>query len=200
MSLYRRGSDGGGMDDHNRGQKRILATPAPRRSASTRAGSACSTAILACRSTMARRLWQRCRVPPSAMRQGPILSFAASVRTATFSDRSRTAPGPNGFGTVKVRNPRWMLCQDCYPGMVAAFAPLKEICPDRATSKLMELTARLGSMMPYRQAAKVLSEFLPIEPTEPHATVRKRTIKTGERLDCPASAAMSSSPRSVAAS
>ena len=44
------------------------------------------------------------------------------------------------FGTVEVRNPLWMLCQDCYPGMASAFAPLKEICPDRATSELMELT------------------------------------------------------------
>lgn len=87
------------------------------------------------------------------------------------------------FGTVKVRNPRWMLCRDCHPGMIGAFAPLTEICPDRATPELMELTARLGSMMPYRQAAKVLAEFLPIEPTETHATVRKRTIRIGERLD-----------------
>jgi hypothetical protein len=38
-------------------------------------------------------------------------------------------------------------------------------------------------MMPYRQAASVMAEFLPIEPTETHATVRKRTIRTGERLD-----------------
>lgn len=66
------------------------------------------------------------------------------------------------FGTVEVRNPRWMLYRDCYPGLDGALAPLKEICPDRATPKLMELTARLGSMMPYRQAAKVLAEFLPI--------------------------------------
>jgi hypothetical protein len=87
------------------------------------------------------------------------------------------------FGTVKVRNPRWMLCRDCYPGMDVAFAPLMAICPNRATPELMELTARLGSMMPYRQAAKVLAEFLPIEPTESYATVRKRTIKVGERLD-----------------
>lgn len=87
------------------------------------------------------------------------------------------------FGTVEVRNPRWMLCRDCYPGMVVAFAPLKEICPDRATPELMELTARLGSMMPYRQAANVLAEFLPVKPTETHATVRKRTIRVGERLD-----------------
>lgn len=76
-----------------------------------------------------------------------------------------------------------MLCRDCHPGMDGAFAPLKEICPDRATPELMELTARLGSMMPQRQAAKVLADFLPIEPTETHATVRKRTIRIGERLD-----------------
>lgn len=68
-----------------------------------------------------------------------------------------------------------MICRDCYPGMVVAFASLKEICPDRATSELMELTARLGSMMPYRQAASVLAESLPVEPTETHAI--------GERLD-----------------
>lgn len=46
--------------------------------------------------------------------------------------------------------------------------------------ELMELTARLGS---YRQAAKVLADFLPTEPTETHATVRKRTIRIGKRLD-----------------
>jgi hypothetical protein len=87
------------------------------------------------------------------------------------------------FGTVEVRNPRWMLCRNCHPGFALAFAPLHEICPDRATPELTELTARLGSMMPYRQAASVLAEFLPLEPTETHATVRKRTIRTGERLD-----------------
>src|SRR5271165_3255600 len=87
------------------------------------------------------------------------------------------------FGTVEVRNPRWMLCRDCHPGLAFAFAPLCEICPDRATPELLELTARLGSMMPYRQAASVMANFLPIEPTETHATVRKRTIRTGERLD-----------------
>jgi hypothetical protein len=87
------------------------------------------------------------------------------------------------FGTVEVKNPRWMLCQNCHPGMVAGFTVLKEICPDRATPELMELTARLGSILPYRQAASVLAEFLPIEPTETHATVRKRTIKIGGLLD-----------------
>lgn len=67
--------------------------------------------------------------------------------------------------------------------MVGAFAPLMEISPDRATPELMELTALLGSMMPYQHAASVLAEFLPVEPTESYATVRKRTIRISERLD-----------------
>jgi hypothetical protein len=87
------------------------------------------------------------------------------------------------FGTVEIRNPRWMLCRSCHPGLALAFAPLQEICPDRATPELIELAARLGSMMPYRQAATVMAEFLPVEATETHATVRKRTIRTGEKLD-----------------
>ena len=88
------------------------------------------------------------------------------------------------FGTVKVRNPRWMMCSDCL-GLVGAFAPLKEICPDRARPELMELTAQLASVISYRQAANVLAKFLPVEPTETHATVRKRTIRVGERIDDP---------------
>jgi hypothetical protein len=87
------------------------------------------------------------------------------------------------FGAVEVRNPRWTLCRSCHPGFALAFAPLHEICPDRATPELTELTARLGSMMPYRRAASVMAEFLPLEATETHATVRKRTIRTGARLD-----------------
>jgi hypothetical protein len=67
------------------------------------------------------------------------------------------------FGTVEVRNPRWVLCRDCHPGMSGAFAPLKDIWPDRATPELMELMAKLGSMMPYRQAAKVLGASAKLE-------------------------------------
>ncbi|NLS06964.1 hypothetical protein HGP14_27065 [Rhizobium sp. P32RR-XVIII] len=33
------------------------------------------------------------------------------------------------FGTVEVRNPRWMLCRDCYPGMIAAFPPISSKGP-----------------------------------------------------------------------
>ena len=38
-------------------------------------------------------------------------------------------------------------------------------------------------MMPYRKAAELLAEFLPIEPTEGHVTVRKRTLTVGARLE-----------------
>lgn len=64
-----------------------------------------------------------------------------------------------------------------------AFTVLGEICRDRATPELMELTARLGSMLPYRKAAELLAEFLPIELTEGHQTVRKRALTIGARLE-----------------
>ena len=47
----------------------------------------------------------------------------------------------------------------------------------------MELSARMGSLMPYRKAADVLAEFLPIPSTESFMTLRHRTMKLGERLD-----------------
>jgi len=47
----------------------------------------------------------------------------------------------------------------------------------------MELSARLGSLMPYRKAADVLAEFLPVKSTESFVTVRHRTLNLGKRLD-----------------
>ncbi|RVD07973.1 hypothetical protein EN749_34125, partial [Mesorhizobium sp. M7A.F.Ca.ET.027.02.1.1] len=48
-----------------------------------------------------------------------------------------------------------------------------EAATDQAMPELMELTARLGSMMPYRQAANVLAEFLPLN--RPRACDRAQT-------------------------
>ncbi|MER9275470.1 hypothetical protein [Mesorhizobium sp. M0643] len=47
----------------------------------------------------------------------------------------------------------------------------------------MELTARLGSMMPYRQAASVLANSCPSNRPRRMRPCEKRTIKVGERLD-----------------
>lgn len=55
------------------------------------------------------------------------------------------------IGCVEVRNPRILNCQRCF-----------------------ELSARLGS--PYRKAADVLAEFLPVKSTESFVTVRHRTL------------------------
>ena len=59
----------------------------------------------------------------------------------------------------------------------------RDICPDQATPELMELSARLGSLMPYRKAADVMAEFLPVPPTESFVAPRHRTLTLGRRLD-----------------
>jgi hypothetical protein len=76
-----------------------------------------------------------------------------------------------------------MNCQRCLPHFCDAWAVLRDICPDQATAELMERSARLGSLLPYRKAAEVMAEFLPIKPTESFVTLRHRTLKLGERLD-----------------
>jgi hypothetical protein len=87
------------------------------------------------------------------------------------------------FGRVEVRNPRIMNCQRCLPHFCDAWTVLRDICPDQATSELMERSARLGSLLPYRKAAEVMAEFLPIQSTESFVTLRHRTMKLGQRLD-----------------
>lgn len=47
----------------------------------------------------------------------------------------------------------------------------------------MELSARLGSLMPYRKAADVFAEFLPVKSTESFVRVRHRAFSLGKRLD-----------------
>jgi hypothetical protein len=69
------------------------------------------------------------------------------------------------------------------PAFCSASVVLREFCPDQATPELMELSARLGSLMPYRKAADVMAEFLPVSPTESFVTLRHRTLTLGKRLD-----------------
>jgi hypothetical protein len=73
------------------------------------------------------------------------------------------------FSCVEVRNPRILNCQRCVPYFRDASAVLRDFCPDQATPELMELSARLGSLMPYRKAADVIAEFLPVKSTESFA-------------------------------
>ena len=50
-----------------------------------------------------------------------------------------------------------MNCQPCLPHFCAAWTVLRDICPDQATPELMERSARLGSLLPYRKAAEVMA-------------------------------------------
>ena len=74
-------------------------------------------------------------------------------------------------------------CKAYVPHFCDAWTVLRDICPDQATPELMERSARLGSLLPYRKAAEVMAEFLPIKPTESFVTLRHRKLKLGERLD-----------------
>ena len=47
----------------------------------------------------------------------------------------------------------------------------------------MTLTAKLGALMPYRAAAKVLADFLPGQLPTRHTTLRHRTLAVGKRLE-----------------
>jgi hypothetical protein len=71
----------------------------------------------------------------------------------------------------------------CLPQVHDASAFLREIFPVRATPELMDLSAHLGSLKPYRRAADVLAKFLPVPNTESFMKLRHRTMKLGERLD-----------------
>lgn len=86
--------------------------------------------------------------------------FAGFARIAKRSDRSSTT---RHAGSEPSSAPlRFAIRDGCCAGMPSR--------GDRATPELMELPARLGSMLPYRQAPKVMPDFLPTEPTETHAT------------------------------
>ncbi|BDV37038.1 hypothetical protein DSM21852_02910 [Methylocystis bryophila] len=55
-----------------------------------------------------------------------------------------------------------------------------DIRPNQETPELMELSARMGSLMPYRKAADMLAEFLPIPSIDSFMTLRHREMKLGE--------------------
>lgn len=91
--------------------------------------------------------------------------FADFARTAIRSDRS---PTTRHAGSEPSAAPlRFAIPMDAVPGMPSR--------ADRATPELMELMARLGSMLPYRQAPKVLADSCPMN--------RPRRMRSCARYD-----------------
>ena len=87
------------------------------------------------------------------------------------------------FGTVPVTFPRLTICQSCNPWACFTFSPAADLCPDRATPELMELSAKLGARMSYREASDILSTFLPSHLSPKFTTLRHRTLSVGKRIE-----------------
>jgi hypothetical protein len=123
------------------------------------------------------------RCEPRGRRLHALSTDLSRLRRAPTGQGLHDSPHPDRLG----RRGRFAIPVGCCVGIAIRASPSPSRRCKRsartATPELTELTARLGSMMPYRQAASVMAEFLPLEATESHATVRKRTIRTGERLD-----------------
>lgn len=87
------------------------------------------------------------------------------------------------FGEIPVRFPRLMVCQKCHPACCFTFSPVGDICPDRATPELLELSAKLGAKFSYREAAEVLATFLPDQSAHRFTTLRNRALKIGKSIE-----------------
>ena len=87
------------------------------------------------------------------------------------------------FGSVPVTYPRLILCQKCNPWTSFTLSPAADLCPDRATPELMELSARLGARLPFREASDILATFLPCHLSRKFTTLRHRAIAIGKRIE-----------------
>jgi hypothetical protein len=86
------------------------------------------------------------------------------------------------FGMVAVRAPRFTPCR-CAVTCHRTLSPVAEIMPDRCTPEYEQVVAKMGSLLPYRRARTLLSEFLPLGKPQTVETTRQRTLRVGARLE-----------------
>jgi hypothetical protein len=87
------------------------------------------------------------------------------------------------FGIIGVRCHRYARCR-CGGGRPWALWPLGIIGLNRNTPELSFLLAKWGSRVPYRRAAELLGEFLPISDTRvSYTAVRRQALAVGAHLD-----------------
>ena len=101
------------------------------------------------------------------------------------------------FGTVEVRAPRFLPCR-CAVTRRHTLNPVAEIMPDRCTPEYECVIARMGSLLPYRRARTLLSEFLPLGDVPAVETTRRRTMRVGARLEQQAVVSQPSAPAPAA--
>jgi len=87
------------------------------------------------------------------------------------------------FGKIKVTCRRHIRCT-CRGGQPTILWPLGMMELPASTPELTYLMAKWGSILPYRRAAEMLGELLPIsEALVSHATLRRHALVIGARLD-----------------
>jgi hypothetical protein len=87
------------------------------------------------------------------------------------------------FGRIKVACRRYIRCT-CQGGRPSILWPLGLMELPGSTPELSYLMAKWGSILPYRRAAQMLGEFLPIsDGVVSHATLRRHALAVGARLD-----------------
>ena len=87
------------------------------------------------------------------------------------------------FGRIAVSCRRYIRCT-CQGGRPSMVWPLELMELPGSTPELSYLLAKWGSILPYRRAAEMLGELLPIsDGIVPHATLRRHAMAVGARLD-----------------
>ena len=87
------------------------------------------------------------------------------------------------FGVTQVRCRRYRRC-GCRGGAGDIMWPLSFMRHRRTTPELEYLSASWGSRMPYRRAAELLGELLPIQERKAaQSSVRRHTLAVGRKLD-----------------
>jgi hypothetical protein len=86
------------------------------------------------------------------------------------------------FGTVEIRAPRFAPCR-CAVTCRRTLNPVAEIMPDRCTPEYERTLAKMGSLLPYRRARRLLAEFLPLGKPRAVETTRQRTLRVGTSLE-----------------
>ena len=112
-----------------------------------------------------------------AVRRPACRSCGATCRMKDYRQRAIATP----FGQVTVRLPRFR-CAGCGATEAAVGWPRHV----RSTPELDRLRARLAALLPYRTAAEVLAQLLPVDAGADPETLRRHTFKVAESLPMPA--------------
>ena len=69
---------------------------------------------------------------------------------------------------------------------------MTSLFPRRSTPELRHLQVSLGGEFSYRQAAKLLRQFLPDSESFNHATIRNRVLEIGQQIEAETTSEISS--------